>query len=96
MRAVFRYQDRCYEDQSIYVTGRTYVNCTFRRCTLIVRELPFAGAFSGCEFDSCVWHFSIMVSDRRAWGRFLTDEGPSVTSSLPAVPEALGESRQHE
>lgn len=84
MSATLYHRDCQFEDQSIYVTGHTYAFCSFRRCTLILRELPTAAAFESCHFDSCIWQLSLNVRDGQAWQQFLDQIAPVIMDTLPA------------
>ena len=50
------------DDATVYASGNAYINCTFRRCTLVVTDLPFV--MQGNHFDSCNWHINCLVM----WG----------------------------
>lgn len=72
-----------FERQTLYITGNSYLNCRFRFCTLVVRELPSGAAFENCRFESCIWELSMNVRDRQAWQIFLDQIAPAIMQSLP-------------
>jgi hypothetical protein len=76
------HRDRSFERMSLYVTGNSYLNCHFRHCTMIVRELPLSPAFQNCRFDSCIWDISMNIRDRDAWQYFLDQIAPAIMRSL--------------
>jgi len=73
-----------YEDQAVYLSGSSYFDCTFTRCTLIIKG-PI-GPLTGCTFDSCVWHLDMMVHDHRTWDSFVETLVPYIGRSLPRAP----------
>lgn len=81
--ATLSHHDRTFDRQTHYVTGNSYVNCHFRHCTMIVRELPLSPAFENCRFDSCIWELCMNVRDRHAWQYFIEQIAPAIMHSLP-------------
>ena len=73
-----------FEDQVIYLAGNSYFDCTFRRCTLVVREQ--IGPLTGCCIESCIWHLDLLISDHEYWDSFLGRIAPAITQSLPRAP----------
>jgi hypothetical protein len=88
MPTVLPHYDVEFVNQSLYVTGHMYANCSFRGCTLIVRELPTVGAFANCRFESCLWQLHLNVRDRRVWQTFLERIAPFIGDTLPPDPVA--------
>ncbi len=83
MTKTLTHQNRNYEDQSIYVVGNSFANCTFRRCTLVLKDLAAVAHFQNCHFESCVWHLQVTVSERRVWEHFLAHDAGFLTGALP-------------
>jgi hypothetical protein len=75
-----------FEDQVVYLAGNTFFDCTFRRCTLLIRE-TVGSAFVNCTFDGCIWHLDILVCDHEYWKAFLEQVAPMITKSLPHAPD---------
>jgi hypothetical protein len=76
------HEQKVFHDCTIYLTGNSYYDCKFYRCTFVVREggIP---ALVGWHIECCVWHIDLMISDHRVWESFLRTMGPLVQQSLP-------------
>lgn len=55
------HKDVVYEDDDVLLTGHAFVNCTFRRCTLTLRD--GASHMERCTFEACVWRLDMLVHD---------------------------------
>lgn len=82
MSVLLVHENVIFEDATVYLTGNAYFDCTFRRCTLIVRE-P-AMVLTGCEFDSsCIWHIDMIIHDHEMWAAFLKTFSEFIAKTLP-------------
>jgi hypothetical protein len=61
MSTLLRHDGLVFEDDAVHARGHAYFRCTFRRCTIIVRDGDTY--WSECRFDSCVWHFDYVFDD---------------------------------
>jgi len=43
-----------FQDQTVYISGQAFVRCTFRACTLVLRETVYY--LGGCTCDRCNGH----------------------------------------
>lgn len=43
-----------FQNQTVYISGQAFVNCTFTDCTLVLRETIYY--LKDCTFDRCNWH----------------------------------------
>ena len=84
MAVVLVHEGKVFEDQTVYLSGNAYFDCSFSRCVLVFRG--DAGPITGCSFQSCVWHLDMVVSDHQAWEEFLTVLAPMISKSLPRPP----------
>lgn len=75
--------DESFDGKSVYLTGQSFIRCSFRSCTLIIKELSAIGLFQDCTFENCVWHLDMTISDRDAWQGFLNGVAPAITAFLP-------------
>lgn len=83
------HQNVVFDNHPVYLSGASFKDCTFRNCTLIIKNLDTVGGFENCEFDRCVWYLEAMVSDRDAWERFQQQIAPSIQLTLPhPAPDA--------
>ncbi len=74
-------EDLTFENRVMHLTGHAYVNCTFRKCTIVFRGFP-----TKCDhvhFEDCVWEINWLVHDRNQWEVFLEKLGPSLIGSVP-------------
>ena len=70
-----------FEDATVYVTGHSYTDCTFRRCTMIY--MGGVTVMNACKFDGCVWHLNVLVHDSDDWDEFVTFVMQMVTRTVP-------------
>jgi hypothetical protein len=81
------HEKKVFEDQTIYLSGNVYFDCTFRRCVLIVRDRLVA-QMSNCFIEGCIWHLDILIHDHEEWAGFLNGLGQQI---LVGLPRKLGE-----
>ena len=86
MPTLLRRENVTFQDQTVYMAGHAFVNCTFDHCTIIVREAT--GVLEGCSFNNCVWHLDLFVPDRERFRALVDNIGPLLLNSLPAAAEA--------
>jgi hypothetical protein len=78
--------DIVFEDETIYLTGHAYIRCTFRRCTFVIRGLPFA--LIGCSFQRpCQWEFNFVLLMREDWANYCEQVFPIVEGSLATAQD---------
>lgn len=51
-----------FQNQTIYISGQAFMNCTFTDCTLVLRETIYY--LKDCTFDRCNWHVDCVLM----WG----------------------------
>jgi hypothetical protein len=49
-----KHENETFENQTVYISGQAFINCTFRACTLVLRETLYH--VEACSFDRCNWH----------------------------------------
>ena len=74
--------DREFENQTVYLSGHSYMNCTFRRCVLVVNDCNW-GPLPNCVIEDCIWHLDLLIKDRAEWEFFLNNQGAIISESLP-------------
>ena len=84
MTTLMFHKDTVFEDQVVYLSGHAYSKCTFRRCTLVVRDQPSVHLDS-CSFDGCNWHLDLLVHDSVSWQDLVNNLFPMIAKSLPKV-----------
>ena len=78
------HQNVVYDDHPVYLSGASFKDCTFRNCTLIVKNIDTIGSFENCQFERCVWYLEAMISDRESWEQFELNIAPSIRLTLPS------------
>jgi hypothetical protein len=49
-----KHENESFENQTVYISGQAFIDCTFRACTLVLRETLYH--VERCSFDRCNWH----------------------------------------
>lgn len=86
MPTLVRHDNITFNDQTVYMAGHAFANCTFDRCTMVVREST--GVLENCAFNNCVWHLDVLVSERERFRQLVDHIGPLLLNSLPAAADA--------
>ena len=86
MSTLLSHTDIIYEDDTIVTAGQVFINCTFRRCILVVTDAEFL--FHTSAFDSCVWQLHLTLHDVDKVRR-LQQMLPLIEGGLPNAPDPL-------
>jgi hypothetical protein len=49
-----KHEGETFQNQTVYISGQAFINCTFIACTLILRETVYH--LQNCTFERCNWH----------------------------------------
>src|ERR1700709_1147603 len=49
-----KHEGESFLNQTVYISGQAFINCTFTACTLILRETIYH--LQNCSFERCNWH----------------------------------------
>ena len=49
-----KHEGETFQNQTVYISGQAFINCTFIACTLILRETVYH--LQNCSFERCNWH----------------------------------------
>src|SRR5437764_10499886 len=49
-----KHEGETFQNQTVYISGQAFINCTFMACTLILRETIYH--LQNCTFERCNWH----------------------------------------
>jgi hypothetical protein len=49
-----KHDNETFRNQTVYISGQAFINCTFAACTLVLRETIYH--LEGCTFERCNWH----------------------------------------
>jgi hypothetical protein len=49
-----KHENETFQNQTVYISGQAFINCTFTACTLILRETVYH--LQNCSFERCNWH----------------------------------------
>ena len=75
--------DREFENQTFYLSGHSYMNCTFKRCVLVIKDCNW-GPMPNCVIEDCIWHLDFLIQDRQEWEFFVENQGEIIAQSLPS------------
>jgi hypothetical protein len=53
--------DLNFQSETIYAVNKTYVNCVFHECTIIIRNGANFGLHD-CHFYNCNWHVDFLFN----------------------------------
>lgn len=71
-----------FQNQTVYISGQAFVNCTFVDCTLVLRETIYY--LKDCTFDRCNWHVDWVLM----WG------SPESVVQLKALCDRIEEAQK--
>jgi hypothetical protein len=86
------HEGRQFKNETVYMTGNSFYDCKFLRCTLVIREGGISNLV-GCTFECCNWHIDILITDHHRWDSFLKTMAPLIRGS---VPRSFAETQQQE
>jgi len=49
-----KHENETFVNQTVYISGQAFINCTFTACTLVLRETIYH--LERCSFERCNWH----------------------------------------
>jgi len=49
-----KHEGESFINQTVYISGQAFINCTFTACTLVLRETVYH--LDKCSFERCNWH----------------------------------------
>ncbi len=49
-----KHENESFVNQTVYISGQAFINCTFTACTLVLRETLYH--LDKCTFERCNWH----------------------------------------
>src|SRR5437764_7511252 len=78
-----KHEGETFQNQTVYISGQAFINCTFMACTLILRETIYH--LQNCTFERCNWHVDWVLM----WG------SPESVREIKALVNLI-ESAQHQ
>ena len=57
-----KHENESFLNQTVYISGQAFINCTFTACTLVLRETVYH--LERCAFERCNWHVDSVLM----WG----------------------------
>lgn len=57
-----KYENESFRNQTVYLSGQAFINCTFVACTLVLRQSVYH--MTDCSFERCNWHVDWLL----LWG----------------------------
>ena len=49
-----KHENESFLNQTVYISGQAFINCSFTACTLVLRETIYH--LERCTFERCNWH----------------------------------------
>ena len=49
-----KHENESFVNQTVYISGQAFINCSFTACTLVLRETIYH--LERCTFERCNWH----------------------------------------
>ncbi|MGC4033361.1 MAG: hypothetical protein QM754_16845 [Tepidisphaeraceae bacterium] len=49
-----KHEGETFTNQTVYISGQAFINCSFTACTLVLRETVYH--LDRCTFERCNWH----------------------------------------
>jgi len=75
-------ENRTFQNQTIYISGQAFINCTFTDCTLVLRETIYH--LDRCTFERCNWHVDRVLM----WG------APESIAEIKALVNMIEQAQQ--
>jgi hypothetical protein len=88
VRAMIRltkHENEKFQNQTVYLSGQAFINCTFIACTMVLRETVYH--LQDCTFERCNWHVDLIL----LWG---SGESVQEIKSLVRMIEAAQAEQQ--
>ena len=57
-----KHENEKFQNQTVYLSGQAFINCTFAACTMVLRETVYH--LQDCTFERCNWHVDLIL----LWG----------------------------
>ena len=57
-----KHENETFRNQTVYISGQAFINCSFVACTLVLRETIYH--LKECTFERCNWHVDLIL----LWG----------------------------
>lgn len=77
-----KHENETFHNQTVYISGQAFINCTFTACTLVLRETIYH--LDKCTFERCNWHVDRILM----WG------APESIAELKALVNMIEQAQQ--
>lgn len=77
-----KHENRTFQNQTVYISGQAFINCTFTDCTLLLRETVYH--LDKCTFERCNWHVDRVL----LWG------APESIAEIKALVNLIEQAQQ--
>ena len=83
-----KHEGETFQNQTVYISGQAFINCTFIACTLILRETIYH--LQNCTFERCNWHVDWVLM----WGS--PESLREIKALVGLIEQAQAQSQQAE
>src|SRR5688572_31459212 len=77
-----KHENATFQNQTVYISGQAFINCTFIGCTLVLRETIYH--LQNCTFERCNWHVDWVLM----WG------SPQSVREIKALVDMIEKAQQ--
>ena len=81
-----KHENETFKNQTVYLSGQAFINCTFAACTMVLRETVYH--LQDCTFERCNWHVDLIL----LWGS--TESVQEIKSLVRMIEQAQAEQAQ--
>jgi len=79
-----KHENETFLNQTVYISGQAFINCTFIACTLVLRETIYH--LERCTFERCNWHVDWVLM----WG------GPESIREIKALVNMIEKAQEQQ
>ena len=83
-----KHEGETFRNQTVYISGQAFINCSFTACTLILRETVYH--LQNCTFERCNWHVDWVLM----WGS--AESVREIKALVNLIEEAQVQQQQQE
>ena len=83
-----KHENVTFTNQTIYISGQAFIDCSFVACTLILRETVYH--LQNCTFERCNWHVDWVLM----WGS--PESLREIKALVGLIEQAQAQSQQAE
>src|SRR5215203_3968400 len=83
-----KHENEKFSNQTVYLSGQAFINCTFAACTMVLRETVYH--LQDCTFERCNWHVDLIL----LWGSI--ESVQEIKSLIRMIEQAQAEQQSQD